>query len=198
METQTPTSITASPHQSNAGPDQEYTAGTPVIYGLHGKCLVCAIENRTVGLESLRFYKLEVQKPAASRSTRQDPAIWVPTASARDRGMRRPMNSEEVDAAYKVLANREYYFSASESWSAIHPKLEAAIRSEGGSGLAKVISYLFVMKRKQVVPTPEVAKLYDQVMRLFVREASETTGKLPRVIETEINKLLRHKLVPDN
>ena len=197
METQNPNPVieTSAP---TAAPAAEYQPGTMVIYGLHGKCAIAGIETRTVGNESLRLYKLEVQKPAASRSTRQEPAIWVPIAISKERGLRLPMTLEQIDAAYKMFANREYYYSLNESWSVVHPKLEAAVRNEGGIGLAKVISYLFVLKHKQVVPSMEVARMIEQVNRLFFREVCESTNKQPKTIDTEINKLLRQKLRPDS
>ena len=202
METQPPNSVTSSETSSSssaAPPSGEpIPAGTPVIYGLLGRCTIASIESRTIEGQSLQLYKLEVLKPAASRTVRRDPAIWVPVKTAKDQGLRLPMTASEVEDAYRIISNREYYFSASEPWSTIHIRLENVVRAEGGIGLAKALSYLFVIKRKQVVPTPEVARMYEQIAKLFIREISESTGKLPRVIEDELNKMLRHKLLPDN
>lgn len=195
METQTPTPSTTT---FNMDANGEILPGSAVIYGMHGRCSVLGIESRQVAGENVRFYKLEVQKPALSRSTRQEPAIWVPVAIAKDRGLRRPMDRANAEAALQILASREYYFPLNESWSAIQPKLEAAIRTEGGIGLAKVSSYLYVLKRKQIVPTPEVVKLHETVNKLMLRELSEAMAEPIRALEERIVKSVRHKMLPDS
>src|SRR5579885_1522633 len=179
-------------------PIHEFAPQSTVVYGLHGKCLITAIESRTIGSQTIKFYKLEVQKSALSRSQRQEPAIWVPVSSAREQGLRAPMTAEEAEAVLRTLASREYFFQINESWSSILPKLESTIRIEGGIGMAKVLSYLFVLKRKQVVPTPEVARFYENVSRLLLRELSEILGKPIRALEDQIARGFRQKLLPDS
>src|SRR5688500_6529635 len=129
-----------------AGPqiNPEFTSGSSVIYALHGKCTVLAVEDRQTRGQAIPFSELEHQKPGLTRATRPDPAIWLPVASARKRGLRAPMSRESAEAAMAVLASREYYFPLSEAWPSVHAKMEATIRTEGGTGLAKVASYLYV------------------------------------------------------
>src|SRR3712207_2090609 len=117
METQTPTEV----------PLTEFTPGSSVIYAMHGKCNVLGTETRLLGGKPIQFYKLEVKKSALSRSNRQDPAIWVPVASAKDQGLRSPMNRTQAEGALSLLLSREYFFKPSEPWSVVHPKLETAI-----------------------------------------------------------------------
>jgi RNA polymerase-interacting CarD/CdnL/TRCF family regulator len=199
MEPQTPIqgpSESQTPSHGNQG--GEFAPQATVIYALHGKCMVAGIETRTVGGQTLRFYKLEVQKSALSRSQRHEPAIWVPVNSAREQGLRMPITAEDAEAVLRVLASREYFFQTNESWSAILPKLETTIRIEGAIGMAKVLSYLFVLKRKQVVPAPEVNRLYENVSKLLLRELSEVLNKPIRALEDQIAKGFRQKLLPDN
>src|SRR3954471_10938160 len=180
------------------GSPGEFAPQSTVIYALHGKCLITGIESRTIGTQTLRFYKLEVQKSALSRSQRQEPAIWVPVVSARDQGLRAPMTADEADAVLKTLASREYYFQINESWSTVMPKLETSIKIEGAIGMAKVLSYLFVLKKKQVVPAPEVARFYENVSKLLLRELSEILNKPIRLLEDQIARGFRQKLLPDS
>jgi RNA polymerase-interacting CarD/CdnL/TRCF family regulator len=201
METRTPAlsaivETTTSPESSQV--QGEFPVGASVIYGLHGKCSVVAIESRDIGNENIRFYKLEVQKSALSRSNRQDPAIWIPIASSKDRGLRAPMNAADAEKVLATLASREYYFDPSESWTAVYQKLEASIRQEGGIGLAKVASFLHVLKKKQIVPTSEVIRFGETVNKLLFRELTEATGTPIRTLEDKINKGFRQKLIPDN
>jgi RNA polymerase-interacting CarD/CdnL/TRCF family regulator len=175
----------------------EFSTGDKIIYALHGKCVVTGVETRTLGADRIRFYKLEVQKSALSRSSRQEPAIWVPVATARDHGMRRPMTREDADGAFRLVASREYYFPLNESWTSLQPKLEAAVRVEGGVGLTKVYCFLHVLKRKQIVPSPEVARMLENVSKHFLRELSEILGEPIRAVEDRVQKSLRQKLLPD-
>lgn len=177
--------------------NSEFPPGTAVIYAMHGKCSVLGTETRTLSGEEILFYKLEIKKSSFSRSNRQETAIWVPVATAKDQGLRSPMTKEEAEAALKVLLSREYYFRANESWTVLQPQLELTIRAEGGIGLAKVASFLFVLKRKQIVPTPEVTKLQEAVHKLLFRELSEALGETTRDLETKITRGFRAKLIPD-
>jgi RNA polymerase-interacting CarD/CdnL/TRCF family regulator len=187
METQTPNEMT----------ENEFVPGSSVIYAMHGRCNVLGTETRSLGGESIRFYKLEVKKSTLSRSTRQEPAIWVPIANAKDRGLRAPMTKAEAEEAMRTLSSREYFFKTNESWSSVQPKLETTIRIEGGIGLAKVASFLFVLKRKQVVPSPEVVKLQEIVHKLLFRELSEALEEPVKILEEKTKKGFRSKLIPD-
>ncbi len=199
METQTPETPTRTQEAPQKQlPAGEFKPGSTVVYALHGKCTVLAVETRTIDGEAIRFYKLEVLKSALSRSTRQEPAIWLPVTSAKDRGLRNPIQREQAEAALSILTSREYFFQPSESWSTVHPKIEALIRSEGGTGLAKAYSFLYVVRNRHIVPPAEVVRLHETVARLLFRELSDALGDSPKVIEERIAKGLRQKLAPDN
>ena len=187
MDTQTPMEV----------PKSEFAPGSSVIYALHGKCHVLGTEFRSLGGKPICFYKLELRKSTLSRSTRNEPAIWVPVASAKDFGLRAPMTAAQADEAMKLLMNREYFFKPYDAWNVIQPQLEATIRNEGGLGLAKVVSFLYVLKRKQVVATPEVVKLYDTVHKLLFRELSEALQQPMKVLEEKVAKGMKTKLLPD-
>jgi RNA polymerase-interacting CarD/CdnL/TRCF family regulator len=182
MEKQTITQPAAQ-HTPEKIPEQireQIREGTTVIYPMHGKCTIVATENRQIDGKSVPFYRIEIQKSSFSRSTRQEPTIWLPVASARERGLRLPINSEQVKAMQQIFANREYYFDAHLPWATVLPQLENTIRAEGGIGLAKVASFLYVLKKRQVVPTQEVAKFSEGVNRMLFRELSEATGETIR------------------
>ncbi len=187
MESQTP------PEASQT----EFSAGTSVIYAMHGKCQILGTETRSLKGESIRFYKLEMKKSSLSRS-HQETAIWVPVIHAKNRGLRTPMSREEAEMAMKILLSKEYFFNTSDAWSVTQPKLEATIRLEGGLGLAKVASFLYVLKKKQVVASLEVTKLQETVYKLLFRELSEALGKHMCVLEEQVNRAFRTKLTREN
>jgi len=188
METQGPIEV----------PQTEFLPGSFVIYAMHGKCHILATETRILSGIPILFYKLGVKKPALSRSNKQEPAIWVPVATAKDRGLRPPMSLPQAEAAMKILLTREYYFKLNEPWPQVLHQLENTIRLGGGEGLAKVASYLHVLMRKQIVPSTEVAKMKETVFKLLFREMGEAMGEFPKTIEEKANKGLRTKLLPDS
>lgn len=188
MDTRTPSEL----------PYIEFLPGTAVIYAMHGKCNIVSIETRKLGEENIEFYKLEIKKSTTSRSTRSDSAIWVPVSSAKDRGLRSPMSKLEAESALKVLMSREYFFKTTDTWASLLPRLEATIRIEGGIGLAKVASFLFVLKKKQFVATPEVNKLQETVHKLLFKELTEALGEPVRSLEERIIKGFKTKLLPDH
>jgi hypothetical protein len=108
------------------------------------------------------------------------------------------MNREQAEMAMKLLLSREYFFKTTEPWSLVQSKLESAIRLEGGIGLAKVASYLYVLKRKQIVATQEVIKLQDTVNRHLFKELSEAFSESSKLIEEKVIRGFRSKMTPDN
>jgi uncharacterized protein YcgL (UPF0745 family) len=107
------------------------------------------------------------------------------------------MSSADVESVTAILSNREYYFDLREPWNQVLPQLEACIRREGAIGLAKVESYLYVLKKKEIVPQPEVARFSESVNRLLLREMSDVLGETPKQIEERLARPMRHKLSPD-
>ena len=192
-----PQNSSTSESNRNPGGDEDFSVGTEVIYGIHGKCQVLGIEARSSLGKEMRFYKLEVQKSALSRSTKREPAIWLPVGTARQQGLRLPMSRTQAEQAMALLASREYYFNPNESWTQVYPKLEATLRSEGGPGFAQVYSYLYVLKRRQVVPSSDLVKLLENVYRILLRELTEALGETPRTLEDRMAKGLRQKLLAD-
>ena len=176
----------------------EFLTDSPVIYGMLGRCRITSIETRQMGSQSIKFYKLEIQKPTLSRSTRQDPAIWVPVATAKEKGLRAIMDRAQAEEALKILLSREYYFEVGQPWKVVQAQLEKAIQSEGGAGLAKVASFLHVLGKRQIVPTSEVAKFSEAVNRILYRELSELLDEPMKSIEERVAKGMKHKLIPDS
>ncbi|OFZ81201.1 MAG: hypothetical protein A3K03_09200 [Bdellovibrionales bacterium RIFOXYD1_FULL_44_7] len=179
-------------------PEMEFKPGASVVYALVGKCNIVSIETRNIGQETVRFYKLEIQKSPLSRSNKKEPAILLPVTTAKNRGLRSPMDMVEAENVLKIFESREYFFPIEKPWSAVHHDLEKCIEKEGSIGLAKVASYLHVLKQKQIVPSTEVLRFSENVSKILFRELSEVFQKPMKILEDEANKLLRHKLVPDN
>ena len=180
------------------GAAAEFAPGSDVIYSVHGRCQVKAIEERTVGGQRLRFYRLEPQRSALSRSTRPEPAIWLPVMNANQRGLRCLMNKEQCQQAFEILTDGEYYFALQNAWNHTQSELEACLAIEGGIGLAKVLGFLHVLKARRIVPPSDVIRMFELVHRLLVRELVEVLGEPVKTIEERVEKALRQKLKPDS
>lgn len=180
--------------------NNEFTLGSEVIYGLHGRCSIKSIETKKIGGETLEFYKLEllVKNPIVKTMTKKDTAIWLPVNNAKKKGLRLPIHSQEgVDAAYAILESREYYLPLETNWKDALPQLENMICTEGSEGLAKAISFSYALKESKAVPPSEVTKFYDNAVKQLAREVSEVIDKTVRLVEEEIETHLKHKMKPD-
>ncbi len=172
--------------------------GSIVMYGLHGKCLITAVETKNIGGETQSFYKLEPIRSPLARTTRQTGSILVPQSVAQRGGIRLPLQSADAPAIMAILGNREYYFDLYSAFSLMQPQLERCIALEGATGLAKVISYLTALKKLDAVPASEIVRFSETVWKLLSRELSEALDQQPREVEAAMNKALKAKLLPDN
>lgn len=197
METENQ-NTTSVPFQPISSQKQTFSPGSMVIYGIHGKCAVLSIEDKTIGGQPMSFYKLEPVKPLLAKSTKKDPAIWVPVDTAAQMGLRAPANSESLEKIYETLASEDAFFDTKAIWSSIQPSLENAIRNEGVIGLAKVVGYLHMRKRKNILLPTEIQRYFDSVLRALVKEIVDITQATAKDTEELIFKNLKQKEVTEN
>lgn len=173
----------------------EFLPGDLVIYGSHGRCEVKSVETKTVGGETLRFYKLEKKKPALSRnlSNRTEAAIWLPVQSAQSKGLRALMTAEKADEALSLLADPEIAFSSDQSWGELQPQLEKCVLNEGGLGMVKALGFLYLVIESRQVPPSQMQKFYENLKNLFIREIAEIKEIAIRQAEDEVDRLLKKK-----
>lgn len=169
-----------------------FKIGDLVIYDLHGKFQIQGIEKKGRGPNAIDFYRLEPAKRAGLPPPKKETAIWVPVQDAPQKGLRRPLSSEEAPALFALLLQRESYFTWKETdnWKATQSFLEQTIRHEGAIGLAKVCHALGLFLKRAIVPPTGVPKFYEMIQKQLARELSEALGESPRVIEEKIQKSL--------
>lgn len=175
-----------------------FAPGSHVVYGLIGKCLVEKIETRTLSGKPESFYKLQPVKYGIIKSKKVEPSILVPITTAVSRGLRAPLTAAELPKIYSILESREFYLPVGINWRDASVKIEKLVMLEGAQGLAKAMSYLYVVKNRQVVPPNEVQKLFESIQRLLVREICELTVEPMSTTEVAIEKKLKNKLTLDN
>lgn len=177
-----------------------YKVGDEVSYGLHGKCVITAIETKELPAGSVNFYQIKtIKNPITAKNpNRKDGNILVPVDSARSKGLRSLMTKFEAETTLKLLSEPDYHFEMSESWVSKQKTLEEAIRREGPIGFAKVVGHLYVMIKRDAVPPSDVLRFYENVYRIFARELSESLGLTSKEIEPILAKALKTKLSYDN
>ncbi|MBI4926028.1 MAG: hypothetical protein HY843_08905 [Bdellovibrio sp.] len=171
-----------------------FTTGACVIYALHGKCTITAVETKEINNQVIDFYKLEPQKSPIQKNQRHDTSIWLPVLSAKSKGLRLPMAQTETQEILQVLSNGEHYFPINEKWSIAHTKLEKCILIEGAQGLAKALSYLSILKKKMVILPTEITKFHETVFKLLCKELSDATNEPLTMTEEKVNKNLKQKI----
>ncbi len=179
--------------EPNTRASAPFSVGSEVIYGLHGKCMIMAIEERTISGASVPFYRLEIQRSPLSRSARQTPAIWVPMQTAAKSGLRMQATREDAEAALAILLGREYYLPLQTEWKTASIQLEKLIELEGILGLAKAFSYLYTLRKKNATLLTEPQKMFDQLQKALLKELSETLELAPRDLEDRLSKGMRAK-----
>ncbi|MGE4233855.1 MAG: CarD family transcriptional regulator [Bacteriovoracia bacterium] len=172
-----------------------YKVGDKVSYGLHGTCLITAIEVKELTDGPVEFYQIKAVRNTIGNKgfTLKDTNILIPVASADTKGLRPLMTKEECEQILRVLEDPEYYFELEETWVSKQKKLEEVLRKEGFLGLAKVVGHLFVVMSLDAVPSSEVVRFYDTVFKVLVREISDVMGLTIKETDTLVTKALRNK-----
>jgi len=173
----------------------EFRPGDEVIFGLHGKCTVLGKDTKAVGGTSLAGYRLQKLKTpqAKAASKQEDVFIFIPLSQASEQ-LRRPMTPDNIAAIEEVLKSGEYFFNMNTQWKELEKQFESAIRSDGAIGLAKVYSFLYVLKNRQVVTTPETSRWVENIKKLFFREVQDITGEIAKDLEKRFSQMMRLKL----
>lgn len=180
---------------------ERFEQGSSVIYGVHGRCRVDGIEEKTVGGQTIAFYRLSIEKPllpSNMRPQKHEPSIFIPIQDAKRRGLRRVMSDVEIQEVLEILSSREYFFPLTTAWRELLPQLESEIEQGGAVGLAKVLSYTSVLKSRQVVPSSEVIKFHEKIEKVIVRELAELLELSIKEVEGDIHQRVQNKLLPDN
>ena len=176
----------------------EIKVGDIFRYGLFGRCRLLGTETKVLSGNTVAFYKLEPVKSSFSRSTRQEPSILLPVKTAIEHGLRGNMTTEQAEQIFLVLASRDYYFDINEPWHTVFSKLDYCARKEGAIGLAKALSYLHILRSRQIVTQKELSRIYDLLKKQLLNETSETLKMAPAEIEIKIDKALRSKLLSNH
>jgi RNA polymerase-interacting CarD/CdnL/TRCF family regulator len=180
-----------------------YKVGDSVSYGLHGKCVILAIETKDLESGPVSFYQIRaIKNPIAAKNpmrvSKSEPHILVPMDTAHKTGLRALMRKEEAENVLKLLSEPDYHYEMDLPWVSKQKMLEEVIRKEGPTGLAKVVGHLYVLIKRDAVPPTPVLRFYESVYRILSRELAEVLGIASKEMETLLNRTLKIKLSADN
>ncbi len=177
-----------------------YKVGDEVSYGLHGKCVITAIETKELPSGPVNFYQIRtIKNPITAKNpNRKDPFILIPVETAQTKGLRPLMTKADAETTLQLLADADYHFEMAETWVSKQKMLEETLRKEGPVGLAKVVGHLFVMIKRDAVPPSDVVRFYENVYKILVRELSDSLGITTKEVEPILTKALKRKLSYDN
>lgn len=180
-----------------------FKVGDVVSYGLHGKCMITSIEEKTVGAQQYSFYSLVALKNPIIEKTLlktllKDPnKILIPTLTAKEKGLRPLMTKEEAEKVILMIQDADYHFELTGPWVARQKTLEETLRKEGWPGLAKVVGYLHVLIHRDAVPHSEIQKLYESTYKILSKEISDAMGVTTKDTEPLLRRALKQKLSLD-
>lgn len=173
-----------------------FKIGDEVSYGIHGKCVITAIETKVLGDITKSFYQMKaLRNPIAPKvPLKSAPAILVPVDSAEHNGLRTLIKKEETELALKMIVSDANYFDFyNESWTVQQKKLEDSMRREGFLGLVKVYSYLHDLLKGDPARRSDIIKFFESVQRNLFRELADALDTTVREIEQQVSRTLKQK-----
>ncbi len=138
-----------------------FKVGDRVVYPHHGAAEVIRLENRTVRGEEFECLVL--------RMTHGDMTVSVPIDKVEDVGMRWPIDTEDVDDLFEVLARRDVREPA--NWSRRYKNHQEKLKSGDVYQVAEVVRNLALRERVKGLSAGEKT-LYNTARSVLVSELS--------------------------
>ena len=177
---------------------QNFKVGDVVVYGTRGKHTIISIESRTMGDQTMSFYKLEpVNYAVAKRTTTNNASILVPAATARKSGLRANCSANEMEKALAMFAEKDPHIDESilsTPANKLTVEIEKLCSEFGALGIAQSIQVLVVIHRRDAAMPKNLQAQLDQLLKNISREFADLRGETPaNEIEAEIRKQLKLK-----
>lgn len=178
---------------------QNFKVGDVVVYGTRGKHTILSIESRTMGEQSMDFYKLEpVNYAVAKRASTNSASILVPAATARKSGLRSNCSASEMEKAINLLNQKDAEVPESIlsiPANKLGAEIEKLCNEFGAIGIAQSIQVLVAIQKRDAAMPKNLQTLLDQLLKNLSREFSDHKSPTPaNEIEAELRKNLKLKL----
>ena len=158
-----------------------FQVGEVVVHPAHGP-------GRVVRIGSLSFLGGDKQYYSIRLLDGSETQVWVPVREARERGVRRPIQSSDLDEIWKLLRARPRELPSD------HQERYGVVRESVENGnvmqIAKALRDLSWKDYSVRSLTSEGKRLYDKGMKLLAAEVALVQGRELEAVESQISRIL--------
>jgi CarD family transcriptional regulator len=144
----------------------QFRIGDKAVYPAHGVGEVTGIESRDVGGEKQTFYILRILDNGMK--------VMIPTSATGNNALREIMSTQEVNAVFEVLREKEISVETT-TWNRRYREYMEKIKSGEPKQIAEVLRDLFLLKNDKDLSFGE-RKMLDTAKSLLVKELSIAQG----------------------
>lgn len=157
-----------------------FQVGSMAVYPAHGVGVIEAIQEREVAGFPQQFYIM--------RLLDSDMIIMIPTANAKNIGLRKVIDSSAVPQVFEILRHRPNRVNH-QTWNRRYRDYMDKIKTGSPFRVAEVLRDLVLLKTEKELSFGE-RKMLDTAKNLLVRELSLVNNKKEEEIEAQLLELL--------
>jgi CarD family transcriptional regulator len=157
-----------------------FQVGQLAVYPAHGVGVIEAIQERTVSGSPQKFYIM--------RLLDNDMIIMIPTANARNIGLRQMIDAPSVTAVYEILQHRPTRLN-NQTWNRRYRDYMDKIKTGSPFRVAEVLRDLTLLKFEKDLSFGE-RKMLDTAKSLLIKELSIVNNQREDEIEARLQELL--------
>lgn len=154
-----------------------FEIGDKVVYPNHGVGIIEKISNRVIAGKLERFYLLRICS--------NDILVMVPTANAGDVGLRKIIETRDVDKLLSYLGNKQFFNQ--KDWKDRFKENSEKMRSGSLLNVAEVYKNLVYLSKIKPLSFRE-KRMLDRARFLLISELATVTGTTEPEIEVRIEK----------
>jgi CarD family transcriptional regulator len=155
----------------------DFDIGDQVVYPNHGVGIIEKISNRLVQGHQDRFYLLRICS--------NDILVMVPTSNAHDVGLRRIIDSKEVNKLFTFLANGEFF--SQRDWKDRFKENSEKMRSGSIFHVAEVYKNLVYLNKIKPLSFRE-KRMQDRARFLLVSELASVMSVPEEEVEGRVDQ----------
>jgi len=159
-----------------------FQIGQLAVYPAHGVGVIEAIQERTVSGAQQKFYIM--------RLLDNDMIIMIPTANAKNIGLRQMIDALSVTTVYEILQHRPTRLN-NQTWNRRYRDYMDKIKTGSPFRVAEVLRDLTLLKFEKDLSFGE-RKMLDTAKSLLVKELSIVNNQREDEIEARLQELLGH------
>ncbi len=162
---------------------ETFKEGDKVIYGGHGMGKIDGIVEKDIQGHRLKFYEISFEGINSK--------IFIPINNVEKVGLRRPIDSSELDAVFSKLKNNDIEIDPSDWKNRYRENLEK-LKSGNIFKIAEVIRDLTILNKKKTLSMREM-ELLEKAKKVFTDEISAVKNTTPDEVMRFLDSLFDKK-----